>query len=190
MSKNKNIDSLDPYVDAGDGLPLFSGEESRDGQAKKMGRFVEEFKAKNLDDIPIDLVKGGFCPTCTQFAKLYKRSINRGMVKILFWLSYNTREGEWVHTPSRGNRQVLRSNEISKLELWGFVESRENENDGKKYSGVWRLKEKGRTFLLGKMRVPKYFTIYNNEVYESSEEDVCLEDCRDVDFDYRTLMES
>lgn len=192
MTKNKNIDNMDPHADGGYGLPLFSGGESRDEQAKKMGRFVEEFKANflALDDIPIDLEKGGICPCCGKFARSYKRIINKGMTKILYWLYFQSKDGLWVDFPAKAPRNLMRNNEISRLALWGFVESKENDDYAKKDSGIWRITKKGRNFIFGGIKVPKYYEVYNNKIFNASVKEVYFQDCVDIDFDYRTLMEN
>jgi len=171
--------------DYGD-LPMFGAVSMPDSAIE-----AEEGKVKTptlKDSIPLDLENGEHCPTCGQFAKRYKRSITSGPARIAIWLSSNSAHDEWVHAPSVAPRHVLRSNEISRLKLWGLVEEKENTATSKKCSGFWKITEKGRDYAGKKIKLPKHCYVYHKEVLGFSEETADIVDALGDHFDYRELM--
>ena len=66
---------------------------------------------------------GTYCPTCNRFMKRYKRKLNSGMSRTLIWLYHYQRESgkHWVRVADAAPTYVLRTNEISRLVLWGLV---------------------------------------------------------------------
>ncbi len=134
--------------------------------------------------------KGETCPCCTQFAKVYRRKLNTGMVRVLIWLYHQpTEAGGWVDVANTAPVWVHRNREIGRLALWGFVEARSIEKgDSRKDSGVYRITETGSTFVLGKLRVPAHALIYANRLLRL--DDTSMVAVRDAlgKFDYEELM--
>lgn len=106
-----------------------------------------------------NLEEGVVCPCCEQYAKLYRRKINKGQAQSLirlYRLGATARDG-WVHVRDLG----AESREEGKLVHWGLVEEgAERRSDGGR-GGWWRLTPDGRSFVEGRVAVPKYVYLYN-----------------------------
>jgi hypothetical protein len=142
-----NFDNGDDDDDEGNGR--FT-DYSRFGEARQ---YLEEHK----DD-------GIRCPLCRQYAKIYKRKLNKTMVKCLRLLYNASRDGHFVHVMTIMAHEARASREIDKVALFGLVESNhERKEDGNK-AGYWRIKISGVEFLRGRLSVPKYARVYNGEL--------------------------
>ena len=138
--------------------------------------------------VPLDLENGEVCPCCGKFAKTYQRKLNSLMAKTLIWLYHTFKEGEWVHISKAAPKYILRNNEISRLLMWGLIEEKPNKDPKKNRSGVKRLTEKGRAFVLNKLAVPHHVLTYNNEKRSESAQLIFIWECFDEYFDYHQLM--
>lgn len=127
------------------------------------------------------------CPCCKQLVKVYKRLINKGMVADLSALHILSAPDEYMHindfTRPHSNR------EIGNLKWWGLVERMPSDNRDKKSSGMYRITQKGRDFIQGKVMVRKYALVYNSECLGFDGGMVLVTDC-DKNFSYSELMES
>lgn len=125
--------------------------------------------------------KGGTCPCCERFGKIYKRSINTTMAYSLSWLVFTAPKDKlgWTDVPRFGPRMVVRSNQLPTLRWWGLVER--NDEAAKvldlKHVGLWRPTIKGVRFSNNQMAVPKYVFHYNDEVIRFSEEVMHIAGC-------------
>ena len=97
---------------------------------------------------------GGNCPCCGQWVQVYKRHLNASMALQLWRLAQHTLKNnknpkEYTHyTVFNGGA------DFAKLRFWGFVEHKENTDQSKRDSGLWRITEKGWSFILNNDRVP------------------------------------
>lgn len=133
---------------------------------------------------------GTTCPVCTQLVKLYRRKLNSGMARILIWLvreAANYPEG-WVPVADTAPTFVRRSNEVSRLALWGLVEDQPSDTPARRNSGVWRPTDNGRRFALRTLRVPSHVLIFNNVIYGWSAEQIDIDGALGEAFRYDELM--
>ena len=129
---------------------------------------------------------GARCPCCGQFAKVYHRSLNCGMVVSLIRM-YRRFGLEWQHIPTT---IPARSREEGKLACWGLIEdSDETREDGGR-AGYWRVTQKGKAFILGELKVPKYINVYDGVCLGLDGEMVSIKDCLGTKFDLQELMGS
>lgn len=139
-------------------------------------------------DLFFSLGDGVVCPCCDRFAKKYKRTINSGESRILIWLFNNTSPEKWIHVNSNAPKFILRSNEISRLKVWGLAQEKTNDMPSQRNSGFYKITNKGIAFVLMKIKIPKYYWTYNNEVLGFSEEHIAIDDSLKIKFNYQELM--
>ncbi len=101
------------------------------------------------------------CPLCRQYAKVYKRKLNKTMMKTLRLLYKSGAVTHYVHGPTVLTAFAAPARETGKLALFNLVEenTRRREDGGK--SGWWRITPDGELFLRGKLKVKKYAIVYN-----------------------------
>jgi len=128
------------------------------------------------------------CDCCGGKTKLYRRKLNSGMVATLIWLVAH-RGMEWTHT-SLLPRRSAQSNEISKLELWGFVEQRHNTDSAKRTSGIWKATAAGKDFALRKARAASHVYVLSpgQEVLGWEPATTNVVEALGGDFNYHELM--
>jgi hypothetical protein len=83
--------------------------------------------------------------------------------------------------------------EFHKLRHWGFIEAKiENKDvfyeDKDVKQGIWRLTEKGKAFVEGKIQVEKHVFIHNKKLLGYSEERTGIKDALGDKFYYTELM--
>lgn len=144
---------------------------------------LTEARKNNRDNFE----KGTECWCCGQFVKLYGHTINSQMAKCLvqmFALEQQEEHDEWIHV-----LQELRpSNRMYSLARhWGLIEARGDEGE-QKSSGYWRLTQKGRNFVEGKIKVAKHAYIFNDKVFALDPETEDIWEALDNKFDYKELM--
>ncbi len=115
--------------------------------------------------------RGLHCPLCDQFSKVYRRKLNSQMARslILIYRFFETNRDEWVDI----NNYLLRFDihpgkaNVSLLRHWKLIERRDGEReDGNPRTGFYRLTENGRLFVQGRLLVPTYIKLYNDELLE------------------------
>lgn len=141
---------------------------------------ARQFLRERIDD-------GHPCPLCHQHAKVYKRSINSGMVRGLaeMWKAHGT---HWHDKISTLRARGVDGREESKLRYWALVEESPERRDDGGHAGTWRVTENGEAFLLGGLRVPKYAHIYDSRCLRFSGPHVSVYDCVRERFDLRELL--
>lgn len=104
--------------------------------------------------------EGVRCPCCTQFAKIYRRSITSTSVRGLVALYRAGGTVEFCHWPTVMQRKQA---DETKLVYWGLVEeAREVRPDGGR-AGWWRVTPLGEAWLRGRVTVPKYARIFDSQ---------------------------
>jgi len=137
-----------------------------------------EWLRKHLND-------GARCPCCSQFAKIYRRKINAGMARSLIEM-WQVAGCDWVHLPTAIG---ARSREEGKLAYWALVEESTEPRDDGGRAGWWRVTPKGRAFVAGLTRVPKYAHIYDGRCLGFDDTElVGIRDCLGSRFNYDDLM--
>jgi len=103
------------------------------------------------------LQRGAACPCCGQFAKVYKRKLNSGMVRSLLAM-YRVGGRDWIHLPTQIG---ARSREEGKLRYWGLVEEQLTVRPDGGRAGFWRVTAAGEAFIREQFKVPKYAQVYD-----------------------------
>lgn len=139
-------------------------------------------------------VKGVACPCCNQYAKDYRRQVNRAMARFLLWLveEFEAREDKdaWISVNDGPLIQHRRGGgDFAKLAHWGLIEQMPNDDANKRTSGFWRPTQKGIDFAHDRITIEKYLTLYNNEVLAVSKEMVSIRDALGKNFNYAELMQ-
>ena len=138
------------------------------------------------------MAKGITCPCCGQLCKLYKRKLNAGMAKALLWLvrwHIKNGWGAWVHVNNSCDRATLKTaGDVAKLRYWHFIEAKANEDTKKRTSGIWKMTQKGRDFVLGKITAPGHVRVYNQQVMGFSDVQITFREALGDHFDYEELM--
>ena len=105
---------------------------------------------------------GERCPCCTQWAQIYKRSINTGMVKALQEIAANGGADHYVHTSDLA--QCNKSGEVAKLAYWGLLEDEGALRADGGRAGYWKITEKGVGYLAGHAACERYALLYDGNV--------------------------
>lgn len=131
---------------------------------------------------------GVSCPSCDQYAKVYRRKISSSIAEVLIAMhNESKRTGqEFVHVPSL---KAKNSREVSKLVWWGFVEEQKELREDGGRAGYWRVTEAGELWLKNITTAPKYAVTYNNKLLEmTDDEQVSIVDALGTKFNYSDLM--
>ena len=142
-------------------------------------------------DLMARLDEGPTCPCCDRMARRYKRKLNAGMVRTLIWL-YNFQRSSgsrFVSVADVAPIFVRRSNEISRLILWGLVrEATPSEYQDRKSSGLYSMTYNGNQFVEGDRHVQSHVWVYNNVVLGFAETRVTVTEALGDEFSYSELM--
>jgi hypothetical protein len=144
--------------------------------------------------------KGGDCPCCGKYAKVYIRSANGAMMLCLWALSRAAArepEREWHHVRAIDSELAIRKIQChwssgwgAGLAKWGLILQKPGKGKGGKSrtSGFWKMSPAGIKFLAGESRIPKEVHSYGNDTVGWSEERVTFEEALDDKFNYEKLM--
>lgn len=141
---------------------------------------------KVVQDYVADKVeKGVVCPACDQHVKLYKRKLNANMVRFLcsLVLQYQTRH-DWVSFKDC----EYDGRDYPYVALWGLAETKENTDNAKKHSGLWKPTPKGLEFVYDATRVPSHVHLLCNRIIGWSEETTTARESLGKAFSYEELM--
>lgn len=129
--------------------------------------------------------EGVSCPSCEQYVKVYRRTINGGMVRTLATM-YQKAGLEFVHVPSL---KVDTNHEVSQLAWRGLVEEEKRVREDGGRAGFWRVTVAGALWLKGVTSAPKYAIVYNNKVLELTEDDtVRVSDVKTKNFNLQEVI--
>lgn len=136
------------------------------------------------------------CPCCDRHAKIYRRQINAAMVLMLSRLASAQMKtadpcNAYSHISHFLGSKGVGSGDFGKLAYWGLIRPKPHDygDEGKKYSGYWRITPDGLYFLFGEKKVPKYKAIYNGKVIGEFGEMVTVHECHGKQFDYNKIMD-
>ena len=127
---------------------------------------VRHYFRDNVDE-------GVRCPCCGQFAKVYRRKLNRTMVKALHTLQKAGGYGFFVHAQSFLSSNAF-GGDVGKLRHWGLVEELQERRDDGGRAGYWKVTQRGLAFLAGIMWVPKYAHLYDGRLLRHSGDNVSI----------------
>jgi len=130
--------------------------------------------------------EGGTCPCCTQFVKVYRRSIHASEARALI-LAESAHGGEWFHVPTFADCARL-GGSWAMLRRWGLIEENTAPRDDGGRAGYWRITAEGRAFVRGEIKVPKYAQIFDNVLLGHIGEPVSIDDALGSKFDRNELL--
>lgn len=131
------------------------------------------------------LKRGGYCPVCNRWTKVYKRKITSSMARFLidFWVEYQ--DFEFHHV----GRNYRKCGDYGKLAYWDLIESRGDVPDAKKHSGYWRLTNRGYNFIHRQIAIQQTVQVYDSQVLGFIGPYILIDKALADKFDYRELME-
>lgn len=129
--------------------------------------------------------QGVSCPTCGQYAKVYRRKLNFQMARALIdvWKVGGT--NDWVHV-----RTVVGKNRAdeAKLRYWELIEEGAGRREDGGRAGFWRVTPAGEAFILKRHTVPQYALVYNGACIDHDGPLIYIDDALDTQFSYIELM--
>lgn len=153
------------------------------------------------DDTPLGEVRdwlrtqadgGTTCPCCTQFVKVYKRTLPNATARVMIALWRRGEGRDYLFlpdildlmkgTPHQGGYGTLG-------QFWGLLQQQPGlRADGSHRVGWWRLTDLGRLFVTADTKVPKFAHIYNGRCLKLSGPPWSVRDALGTKFDYDELM--
>ena len=149
--------------------------------------------------------KGGYCPCCDRWGKVYRYGISHAMTKALLWMASSHGEN-WIDMPKQAPRDLIQTYTFATLKWWRLIERLHIEKEVKvekndegeqvlvyadsetKSSGLWRVTPIGMMFAKGQVQVPQYVYLYNDTLKDVSTETVYIKDCVGKKFNYSEIM--
>ena len=110
------------------------------------------------------------CPCCGKLMRAYCKTLDKRLIKQAWDIKIFLRE---KRCETFNPREVWNDNykmilDFQKLGYWAIVE-----RTGR--SGFWKMTERGNRFLLKGLALPRELWIFNNEVIESSEDMITVD---------------
>lgn len=132
--------------------------------------------------------RGARCPCCSQFAKVYRRSIGSRMVTDLMAVHRHAGRG-WCYLPDAIG---YNGGDSAKLRYWDLIEP-EPGPDGSTTDGNrrcrYRVTERGVAFLAGRARVPRWALVFDGRLMRLDDsETVTVQDCLGDRFSLAELL--
>jgi hypothetical protein len=139
------------------------------------------------------LHEGTRCECCGRTARIYRRPITSIMSRLLIELHKGTKPGQWIHIEKfiKENRHIpIHARGIAGiLRFWGLIRKNPTpKKDGNPNNGIYQITARGRAFATGKLELPKYVIIYDNEALGFVGEPTKISDTLGKNFNYRELM--
>jgi len=140
--------------------------------------------------------KGGDCPCCDRWGKVYRYKISEADAKALLWMcSHTDIDNTWIDMPRQAPRWVVATNSFTKLKWWGAIQrhpavSSSEDGRDKKFTGMWRVTDLGLLFGERLTQLPKYAYVYNDRLKSLSDETCFISDCFKEHFDYEEIMQA
>ena len=140
--------------------------------------------------------EGAECPCCTQFVKLYRRTITSSMAAWLIEFFHADLDGDpegWIKVSAR-DWKYMKGGDYAKLRHWGLIEAHpDNQEAGapdRKSAGYWRITMHGRDFVRGRCAVRQHVHIFADRRIESGAggNPVLIWECLRNRFSYNDLM--
>ena len=131
---------------------------------------------------------GADCPCCTQFAKVYRRSLNSSMARSLV-IMYREHGVNWQDKiATLKAAHVEHAADDAKLRYWGLNQEDDRRTDDGRHAGWWRVTAKGGMFVRGLITVPKYAIVFDTKCLGLDGPQVTIRDCLGDRFNLRELM--
>lgn len=138
--------------------------------------------------------KGGHCPCCGKWGKVYKHRITEAMAKSLLWMA-STHGTEWIDMPRQAPRDIVQTYTFATLHWWGLIEQHpkiigeDGDLQEKKFTGYWRVTQTGLQYAKGLVAVPKWIYLYDNQLMDMSDETALIRDAFGKTFNYGEVMQ-
>lgn len=135
--------------------------------------------------------KGETCPCCGQRVQVYKRKLNKTMVRTLALLAVEQKKQTspgYLHAPTVLKEHAGYAREVGKLAYWDFVVEGPSKRGDGGHAGMWQVTSNGFAFLRGELEVKRYVKVYDGRKLGSEGTFVNIKDVA-VQFDLRELLE-
>lgn len=142
------------------------------------------FRSKLEDGAPVE------CPCCRRTGRIYHRRLNAGMARVLvrFYHVEIESPGRWVHIHEVFGGLGQKHRDWPLLRLWGLLGRRTKHTKDEPSRGFWRLTERGRAFVEGRTRVPRFVFVFDGERTAKSDEMTTIEEALGKRFVYSEIM--
>jgi hypothetical protein len=117
--------------------------------------------------------RGGICPCCDRFTKIYRRKYQSNQAQGLIWLyseelHHRVDADGYIFVRENAPKGIfLTSGTVSINAYWGLAEDKPNIDDpSKRTTGYWRLTARGRAFVEGRVLIESHVITYNAQVLE------------------------
>lgn len=146
-------------------------------------------------ELKIDPTKEGtICPYCSQFIKLYERTLTSSMAYGLILIYKKQKlDDSYLHIENffKDINHLPSSirGDISKLRYWKLLERKEGERkDKSRRNGYYKITQRGRLFVENNLKVPSNIKVYNNHFMGFSGEIISIKEALKNKFSYEKLM--
>jgi len=157
---------------------------------------AERTLAQARKDYSETLREGGDCPCCDRYGKIYRRKFTSAMARFMISMYRINQEtpGQWVHALNDVAYKLGIGGDYGKTALWRLIEKRPGgKDDGNPDGGQYRITEKGRSFVEGRLRIEKYKFVYHDRVMQVEQgppEELSIREALGAAFDFNELMGS
>jgi|WetSurMetagenome_2_1015567.scaffolds.fasta_scaffold632674_1 hypothetical protein len=144
---------------------------------------------------------GVICPCCHQLVRMVEKELSSTMVYVLILMYRHFQTAsDWLDMSQYLDNMVALGSEVkggewSKLKYWQLIVERPPEKKSVlnpkptvKTQGMYKLTDKGRDFVLGKLKAPKSLWIYNGHVIEANKKSMSIQECLGKDYKYEDIM--
>tara|TARA_R110000851_G_scaffold76780_3_gene168919 strand:+ start:3266 stop:3772 length:507 start_codon:yes stop_codon:yes gene_type:complete len=144
-----------------------------------------------------ELQKGVICPYCGQDCVLRRETIDSTKAYCMISLWNVARHGGWTHVSDiplwwENGKQKTANNyggSFAALRYWGLIEEQYNLDTKKRCAGMWRITPLGCDFVLNKVRVPKYWRIFDMVQFYAEGDHIGIKSALGEKFDYSEIKE-
>lgn len=153
-----------------------------------MTRFPDDMTlARARDLLRSQAEEGATCPCCTQYVKVYYRSIHAAMASGLIKLYRRSPHGTFHEI-----KEFMTHNELgdfAKLAYWDLAQEQPSMRlDGSTRTGWWKITPLGIDFVEGRATVPKHARVYNGRLLNLTGKRVGIKERLGKTFNYAELM--
>jgi hypothetical protein len=152
---------------------------------------------ESIDEAKVYLKKnwktGVKCPCCNQLVKRYRRKLYKSVAVCLVIFYRKYKHGEYHHKTElvkNSYSSTFGSGSFAMLAWWGLIKEKpKHTSKDSRTSGWWKITEKGKMFVEGKIKVKSHALVYNGNLLGLDGDMVDITDCIGEDFSYNELME-
>jgi hypothetical protein len=104
--------------------------------------------------------------------KRYHRKLRNLLAKILRMLYDTGGTEKFVHGPTLVRGTASYGGDFGKLSHFNLIEEKPGRREDSGRTGYWRVTPRGKEFLQGKIRIPKYALTYNAKVEDYDDQEM------------------